>query len=57
MAVMTQGDFVSYTWPDLIHQAQQMARATIGRNFGLFLVGGGLLLCFAALALVASTAS
>lgn len=43
-AVMTQGDFVSYTWPELAYQAKQIARATIGRNWGLVLVGGAVLL-------------
>ncbi len=43
-AVMTQGDFVSYTWPDLVYQARMIARATIGRNWGIVLVGGAVLL-------------
>lgn len=28
-ALLTQGDFVSYTWPDLLHQASGLAKATI----------------------------
>ena len=39
--VFTQGDFVSYTWPDLMHQAAQMAKATLGRNFTFVMIGGG----------------
>ena len=31
--VLTQGDFVSYTWPDLIYQATQLGRATVARAF------------------------
>ncbi|SDE61715.1 cyclic nucleotide-binding/CBS domain-containing protein [Limimaricola pyoseonensis] len=43
-AVFSQGDFVSYTWPDLIYQAKQMARASIGQNYGLWMIGGGIML-------------
>ena len=32
-AVLTQGDFVSYTWPDLLHQMRSIATATISRNW------------------------
>lgn len=28
-ALLTQGDFVSYTWPDLLYQAGGLAKATI----------------------------
>ena len=31
--VMSQGDFVSYTWPDLIFQASQLAKASFMRGF------------------------
>ncbi len=44
LAVFTQGDFVSYTWPDLLFQARQMAAATLSRNYGVWLVLGGVLL-------------
>ena len=43
LTVLTQGDFVSYTWPDLIQQASQLGKATIMRNFPLVLIGGALL--------------
>lgn len=43
-AVFTQGDFVSYTWPDLMYQATQMGRATLTRNFPVVLIGGGVML-------------
>lgn len=43
-AVFTQGDFVSYTWPDLIYQAGNLARASIGRNWAFVLIGGGVAL-------------
>ena len=44
LTVLTQGDFVSYTWPDLIQQAGQLGKATIMRNFPLVLIGGALLI-------------
>ena len=44
LTVLTQGDFVSYTWPDLIQQASQLGKATILRNFPLVLIGGALLI-------------
>ncbi len=43
-ALFTQGDFVSYTWPDLLNQAKSMAKATVLGKFHLFLIGGGVLL-------------
>ncbi|MFQ6551233.1 cyclic nucleotide-binding/CBS domain-containing protein [Aestuariibius insulae] len=43
-AVFTQGDFVSYTWPDLIYQMKSIASATVGRNWPYFLIGGGIAL-------------
>ncbi len=44
VAVFTQGDFVSYTWPDLWHQAKQLATATVARSYGIWLVLGGVFL-------------
>lgn len=43
-AVYTQGDFVSYTWPDLMYQMKTMATATVSKNFAIFLIGGGVFL-------------
>ncbi len=43
-AVFTQGDFVSYTWPDLIGQMRTIAKATVTNNFHYFLIGGGIAL-------------
>ena len=42
--VFTQGDFVSYTWPDLMGQARQMARASLSSNFHTLLIVGGVAL-------------
>ena len=43
-AVFTQGDFVSYTWPDLISQMKNLARAQFNGNFHYLLIGGGVAL-------------
>ena len=43
-AVFTQGDFVSYTWPDLMYQMKSMATATVSKNWAVFLIGGGIAL-------------
>ena len=44
VAVMTQGDFVSYTWPDLIYQGRQMMKASVLKNRHLFVIAGGVML-------------
>ena len=41
-AVFTQGDFVSYTWPDLMGQMKSIVRAQIGSNFHYLLIGGAI---------------
>lgn len=41
-AVLTQGDFVSYTWPDLLYQMRSIATATVTKNWGIYLIGGGI---------------
>jgi CBS domain-containing protein len=43
VAVMTQGDFVSYTWPDLIYQARP-ARPGATDAWGVAAIGGGIML-------------
>ena len=42
--VFSQGDFVSYTWPDLMGQARNLARASLTRNFHYVLIVGGVML-------------
>ena len=42
--VFTQGDFVSYTWPDMLYQMRTIATATVTKNWPLFLIGGGIAL-------------
>jgi hypothetical protein len=44
VCVFTQGDFVSYTWPELLFQAKELAKAGAMKNFPLLLIGGGLIL-------------
>lgn len=41
--LVTQGDFVSYTWPDLINQAKTFVTSTAGNNRTLLMIGGGVL--------------
>ena len=43
-AVFTQGDFVSYTWPELMYQMKSIATATVSKNWYFFLIGGGVAL-------------
>ena len=33
--IFTQGDFVSYTWPDLLYQATQMTKASLSKHFNI----------------------
>lgn len=33
--IFTQGDFVSYTWPDLLYQATQMTKASLSKHFNV----------------------
>ncbi|MGB6229448.1 MAG: CBS domain-containing protein [Litorimonas sp.] len=51
-AVFTQGDFVSYTWPDLMYQMKSMASATFSKNPSTFLVIGSVAVYTIALILV-----
>ena len=38
IAVMSQGDFVSYTWPELLTQAKDLAKATFGESLSFPMV-------------------
>ena len=51
-ALFTQGDFVSYTWPDLFMQARGLAKATVFGKFHYFLIGGGILIYVLAMIVV-----
>jgi len=51
-SIMTQGDFVSYTWPDLAHQAKELAKATVSSSYPVFLIVGGIAVYSLALILI-----
>ncbi|MDR9393215.1 MAG: CBS domain-containing protein [Roseovarius sp.] len=53
-ALFTQGDFVSYTWPDLFDQAKNLAKASVISRFHYFLIGGGILIYVLAMIVVVS---
>lgn len=53
-AVFTQGDFVSYTWPDLMYQMKSIATATVTKNWPIVLIGGGIALYSLAMVVVLS---
>ncbi|MEL6437209.1 MAG: CBS domain-containing protein [Pseudomonadota bacterium] len=44
VSIMTQGDFVSYTWPELLERVTEQAKATVSSNYQIFLLAGGVLL-------------
>jgi CBS domain-containing protein len=43
VAIMTQGDFVSYTWPELVGQMKNLAKATFGESLTLPRILAGVL--------------
>lgn len=43
ISIMTQGDFVSYTWPEIAKQAGTLARATYASNYQMFFIIGAIL--------------
>ena len=54
-AVFTQGDFVSYTWPDLVYQIKTLATATVSKNWAPFLILGGIALYSLAMVILVKT--
>jgi CBS domain-containing protein len=44
VSVMTQGDFVAYTWPQMLSQLGQMAQATLAPAFNPLAIVGGIAL-------------
>lgn len=44
IAIMTQGDFVSYTWPDLLAQVNDQLNKAVPKNFPVYLIVAGVLL-------------
>ena len=56
ISMMSQGDFVSYTWPQLIHRLGEQARATFDINPSIFAaIGGGILFMLIVIAAVIAT--
>ena len=53
-AVFTQGDFVSYTWPDLIGQMRSIVKAQMAGNFHYLLIGGAIVIYALAMIVVLS---
>ncbi|MEM7641299.1 MAG: CBS domain-containing protein [Pseudomonadota bacterium] len=53
-AVFTQGDFVSYTWPDLMGQMKSIVKAQVAGNFHYLLIGGAILVYALAMIVVLS---
>ncbi|MEM9795700.1 MAG: CBS domain-containing protein [Pseudomonadota bacterium] len=53
-AVFTQGDFVSYTWPDLMGQMKSLVKAQVGNNFHYVLIGGAIVIYALAMIVVLS---
>ena len=43
VSIMTQGDFVSYTWPELLDRVTEQAKATVSSNYQVFMLAGGVL--------------
>mgnify|MGYP000288213904 CR=1 FL=1 len=37
--IMSQGDFVAYTWPQLLNIAKEQAIKTVSSNYPIFLIG------------------
>jgi CBS domain-containing protein len=43
VSIMSQGDFVSYTWPELMVQFTEKAKETIRPNYQIFLILGSVM--------------
>ena len=52
IAIMTQGDFVSYSWPNLFGQATAAAKKGLMQNYQIPLILGGVLLYSLILAVI-----
>ncbi|MEL6751687.1 MAG: CBS domain-containing protein [Pseudomonadota bacterium] len=44
IAIMTQGDFVSYTWPDLLSQVRHQVGEAVPNNYQIYLIIGAILI-------------
>ena len=53
ISILSQGDFVSYTWPQLMSRVGEQARATFDLSPSLFgIVGGGIAFLLGAIAII-----
>ena len=52
ITIMSQGDFVSYTWPQLISRVKEQARATFDVSPSLFMMIGGVVVFAAAMTVI-----
>ena len=50
ISIMSQGDFVSYTWPQLMARMKEQARATFDISPSLFMMVGGVVVFAVAIA-------
>ena len=57
VAIMSQGDFVSYTWPQLFARITEQAKATFELSPSMFAAFGGAILFFLAMIAVILTMS
>lgn len=55
VTIMSQGDFVAYTWPDLMNRIGEQARAIIAPNYQIAIVAGGIMLYTIAMLLIFSS--
>ncbi|MGF1606328.1 MAG: CBS domain-containing protein [Rhodothalassiaceae bacterium] len=44
VAMMSQGDFVSYTWPELLYRLRENAQATLGPQYPIWLIVAAIIL-------------
>jgi CBS domain-containing protein len=57
IGIMSQGDFVSYTWPELLGRVKEQAKATFEVNPSIFAaIGAGILIVLAAMLVVIARA-
>lgn len=57
VSMMSQGDFVSYTWPELIYRVKQTAQASLGPRWNIVLIAAAVMLYALAVPLVNSLLS
>jgi Mg/Co/Ni transporter MgtE len=57
IGIMSQGDFVSYTWPELLGRVKEQAQATFAINPSIFAaLGAGILILLVVILTLIATA-